>query len=255
MSIEVGKLTVTTRTRTGKGAARVLRASGFVPGVLYGASTEGRVDPVSIVVDVKALKAALDPVRKQNTVIEVTVEGDGAPRKLSALLREYQLDIIRREVSHVDLLAIDPTKLVVAEVPFEFTGKHKGIVDGGQLHTVMRSIQVRCKPADIPVKLPVDISDLGIGDVIHVSDVKLPDGVIPLTGLSQAVITCTPPELEKVVEPVPGAEVAPAAGAAAAPAAGAKGAPAAAAGAKGAPAAAGAKGAPAAAAPAKGGKK
>ncbi len=231
MSIEVGKLTVNTRTRTGKGPARQLRTQGLVPGVLYGATKDGRVEPISIVVNVKALKGALDPVRKQNTVIELTVEGEGQkPRTLSALLREYQLDTIRRDVTHVDLLAIDPDKEIVAEVPLVFVGKHAGAIDGGQLHTVLRELQVRCKPANIPVKLDVDISPLTIGDVLHVSDIKLPAGVQPITGLGQAVITCTPPEVEKVAEVTPeaaaAAAAAPAAGAAAAPAAGGKAAPA-----------------------------
>jgi large subunit ribosomal protein L25 len=247
----VGKLTVTTRTRTGKGAARQLRTSGSVPGVLYGASTEGKVEPVSIVVDVKALRAALDPVRKQNTVIDLTIEGDAGPRRLSALLREYQIHPIRRDVTHVDLLAIDPTKEVNAEVPLDFVGKHAGAIDGGQLHIVLRSLQVRCKPQDIPVKLDVDVTPLTIGDVLHVSDLKLPDGVASITGLGQAVVTCTPPEIERAAEPAVAAEgAAPAAGAAAAPAAGAKDAkaPAAAGGGKDAKA-------PAPAAAAKGGKK
>jgi large subunit ribosomal protein L25 len=215
---EVGKLTVTTRNRTGKGAARQLRASGEVPGVLYGASTDGRIDPVSIVVNVKALRASLDPVRKQNTVIDLTIEGDGGARRLSCLVKEYQIDTLRRDITHVDLLAIDPSKEVVADVPLQFTGKHAGAIDGGQLHIVMRSLHVRCKPADIPVTIEVDVSPLTIGDVIHVSDIQLPTGVQSITGLGQAVITCAAPEKEEVAATpeaaaVPGA--APAAGAAA----------------------------------------
>lgn len=222
MTPQVGKLTVTTRTTTGKGPARRLRAAGTVPGVLYGASKDGRVDPISIVVDVKALKGALDPVRKQNTVIELTIDDNGQHRTLAALLRDYQLDAIRRDVTHVDLLAIDPDKAIVADVPLVFVGKHAGAIDGGQLHTVLRELQVRCKPAAIPVKLDVDISPLTIGDVLHVSDIKLPEGVVAVTGMGQAVITCTPPEVDKVAEPAAGdAAAAPAAGAAA-PAAGAK---------------------------------
>ena len=219
---EIGKLTVTTRTRTGKGAARQLRTSGKVPGVLYGATKDGPVPPVSIVVDVKALKAALDPERKQNTVIDLTVEGDSTLR-VSALLREYQQDIIRRDVSHVDLLAIDPDKEITTSVPLEFVGKPLGAIDGGQLHTVMRDLQVRCKPANIPLRIRVDVSPLTIGDVIHVSDLTMPPGVVSVTGLGQAIVSCVPPEVEAAPEAaaaVPGAEgAAPAAGAAAAPAA------------------------------------
>lgn len=225
----VGQLTVSLRNNSGKGPARQLRAQGKVPGVFYGASTDGPIEPFAIAVDVKALKAALDPVRRQNTVISVTIENDGkSVRTLSALLKEYQLHPLRREVTHVDLLAIDPTKEVVASVPLEFTGKAKGIIDGGILHTVMRSIDVRCKPSDIPVKLPLDISPLEIGDVLHVSDIPLPAGVVSVTGGREAVISLTAPEVEKVVEAAAATPDAAAAkdakGAAAAPAKDAKGA-------------------------------
>ncbi len=250
--MSTGQLTVTLRNTSGKGPARQLRASGKVPGVFYGASTDGPISPFQIAVDVKALKAALDPVRRQNTVISVTIEDGGKTvRTLSALLKDYQLDPVRRDVTHVDLLAIDPAKEVQASVPLEFTGKPKGVIDGGVIHTVMRSIEVRCKPSDIPVKLPLDISPLEIGDVLHVSDIQLPAGVIAVTGGRDAVVSMQAPEKEEVVATTDAA-AAPAEGAAAAgAAAGAKpGAAPAAAGAKpgAAPAAAGkdAKAAPAA---------
>jgi large subunit ribosomal protein L25 len=198
---QVGQLTVSLRNNSGKGPARQLRAQGKVPGVFYGASTDGPIEPFAIAVDVKALKAALDPVRRQNTVISVTIENDGkSVRTLSALLKEYQLHPLRREVTHVDLLAIDPAKEVVASVPLEFTGKPKGVIDGGILHTVMRAVDVKCKPADIPVKLALDVSPLEIGDVLHVSDIPLPAGVVSVTGGREAVISLTAPEVEKVVE-------------------------------------------------------
>lgn len=227
--MQVGQLTVNLRTGTGKGAAHRLRASGLVPGVCYGESTDGRIEPVQIAVNVKALRAALDPVRKQNTVIALSIEDGGKTVKsLSALVREYQLDPIRRDITHVDLLAIDPNKEVTAVVPLEFTGKPAGTINGGLLHTVMRSLEVKCKPADIPVKLDLDISPLDIGDVLHVSDIKLPAGVKAVTSGREAVISMVAPEVEKAAEAT--AEAAPAAGAAAPAAAGkdAKAAPAAA---------------------------
>ena len=246
--MEVGKLTVTLRDKTGhKGAARKLRATGKVPGVCYGASPDGRIEPLSIVVDVKALRAALDPVRKHNTVIDLTIEGGSATRKLSALVKEYQIDPVRRDITHVDLIAVDPNKEVTSTVPLEFVGKPKGAIDGGQIRIVLRNLEVRAKPADIPVKLSVDVSPLEIGDVIHVHTIALPNGVVAVTGRDLAVVTCAAPEEEKVdvvaegAAPAEGAAAAPAAGAAA-PAAGAKDAKAA------APAGKDAKAAPAAAA-------
>ncbi|HEX3764702.1 MAG TPA: 50S ribosomal protein L25 [Kofleriaceae bacterium] len=224
--MEVGKLTVSLRGRSGKGGSRKLRAQGKVPGVCYGASVEGRIEPLPVTVDVKQLRSALDPVRKRNTVISLTIEGGAAPRALHALVKDVQLDVLRRDITHVDLLAIDPDKEVRAEVPLEFTGKPKGAIDGGQIRIVLRSLTVHAKPNDIPVKLVVDVSPLEIGDVIHVSAIALTAGVNAVTGRDLAVVTCAAPEEEKAAEAAaPGAEgaaaAAPAAGAAAAPAAGA----------------------------------
>jgi large subunit ribosomal protein L25 len=243
----IGQLTVTVRNTSGKGAARQLRTQGKVPGVFYGASTDGPIAPFQIAVDVKALKAALDPVRRQNTVISVTVEDEGKPvRTLSALLKDYQLDLVRRDVTHVDLLAIDPQKEVNAKVALEFVGKPKGIIDGGVIHTVMRAIEIRSKPSDIPVKLQLDISPLEIGDVLHVSDIALPAGVIAVTGGREAVISMQAPEKEEVVAATTVEGAAPAEGAAAAGAAPAAGAKAGAAPAAGKAAPAAGKAAPAA---------
>ena len=220
--MEVGKLTVTVRNAGSKGAARRLRAEGKVPGVCYGASTDGRIEPLPIVVDVKALRASLDPVRKQNTVIALTIEGGAQPRSLSALVKDYQLDPVRRDIIHVDLIAVDPDKEVLAEVPLEFTGKPKGTINGGQLRFLLRSLELRAKPADIPVKLTVDVSELDIGDVTHVDAIQLPPGVTSVTGRDLAVVTLAAPEEEKAPAAAEGAAPAEGAAAAAAPAAAAK---------------------------------
>ena len=224
----VGKLTVSLRTHAGKGAAIKLRATGKVPGVCYGASPDGRIEPLPIIVDVKALRLALDPIRKQNTVIDLTVEGGDAPRKLHALVKDYQIHPIRRDITHVDLLAIDPNKEVTTSVPLEFIGKPAGAINGGQIRTLLRAIDVRAKPSDIPVKLVVDVSPLEIGDVIHVSAIGLPANAVAVSNRDLAVVVCAAPEAD-AVEAVPGAEAATAgatavagAAAAAAPAAGAK---------------------------------
>jgi large subunit ribosomal protein L25 len=226
--MEVGKLTVSVRDRSGsgKGGSRKLRAQGKVPGVCYGASVDGRIEPLPIVLDVKQLRAALDPVRKRNTVISLTIEGGAAPRSLHALVKDFQVDAIRHEVTHVDLLAIDPDKEVRADVPLEFTGKPKGAIDGGQIRIVLRSLSVRAKPNDIPIKLVVDVSPLEIGDVVHVSSIELPKGVSCVTGRDLAVVTCAAPEEDKTPTTAEGAPAEGAAAAAAPAAAAAAAAPA-----------------------------
>jgi large subunit ribosomal protein L25 len=219
--MEVGKLTVSVRKDHGTGASKKLRAAGLVPGVCYGASVNGKIEPMAITVNFKELKGALDPVRRTNTVLDVTIKDGDKSHSVTALVKDYQLDAIRRDMIHVDLLAIDPNKEVNADVPLEFTGKHAGIIDGGQLRILLRTLEVRAKPSNIPVKLNVDVTPLGIGDVVHVSDIALPAGVASVTGRDLAVILCAAPEEDKT--PAAGeaaAEAAPAAaGAKAAPAA------------------------------------
>jgi large subunit ribosomal protein L25 len=190
--MEVGKLTVQKRNVTGKGIARRLRRDGLVPGICYGTEVDA---PLPITLDPKALKRALDPDKRQNTVITLSVEGESAP--ITVMLKDYQVDPIRRDVTHVDLIAIDATKPVETEVPVVFEGKPAGLVHGGQTHVVLREVTVRCKPADIPARLVCRIDDLDIGDALHVSDLALPEGVESVDALELAVITMTAPEKEE----------------------------------------------------------
>jgi large subunit ribosomal protein L25 len=193
--MEVGKLNVSLRTEKGKGYARRLRNQGLVPGVCYGTLLE---EPLPIVLDPKALKRALDPEKRHNTVINLTVKGaNGAgDRELVAMLKDFQVGIMRRDVTHVDLVAIDPNQEVEIEVPIVLVGKPKGVVDGGQTHIVRREMHVSAKPADIPAKLELDISGLGIGDALHISDIVMPSGVEPVDAVELAVVTLVAPEKE-----------------------------------------------------------
>jgi large subunit ribosomal protein L25 len=214
--MEIGKLTVEHRTSTGKNEARRLRAAGKVPGVCYGKGTE----PVLIALNPKELKRALDPEKRQNTVIYLTVSGTEG-KELTVMLRDYQVDALRRDVRHVDLVVVDLTKDVTIQVPVVVTGKAIGVIDGGQLHVVHRTMSVICKPGDIPTQIVVDVTALKIGDVIHVGELTLPPGVKPTYAPNEAVVSVVAPKVEKVAaEEVVAVEGAvPAEGAAAVPAA------------------------------------
>lgn len=194
--MEVGKLTVELREGTGKGACRKLRAKGLVPGICYG---EGLEQPLQITLDPKALKASLDPIKRQNTVIDLAVVDNGSEKtRVTAMLREYQVHPIKRVVTHVDLVAIDPDKTVHVDVPVEFIGKAFGTIEGGQLHIVRREIPVRCKPADIPASFTVDVTPLDIGMVLHISDLVMPAGIEPTVSTGLSLVTCVAPRVEVV---------------------------------------------------------
>jgi large subunit ribosomal protein L25 len=217
--MDFGKLTVEYRSSTGKNEAKRLRATGRVPGICYGAGAE----PVPISLSARELKKALNPEKRRNTVIQVTVTGgEGGSKELTVMLKDYQVDAIRRDVQHVDLVVIDVNKEVTVEVPLVLLGKPIGLVDGGQLHTVHRTLAVTCKPAEIPVKVEIDISHLKLGEALHVRDVKLPAGIKAAVSSGETIASVVAPRQEKSPTEE-AAEAAAAAGveAAAVPAAGA----------------------------------
>jgi large subunit ribosomal protein L25 len=213
--MEVGKLTVEMRKRRGKGVSRRLRAEGYVPGVCYGAGLE---EPVALVVQPRALKASLDPVKGSNTLITMTVMDDGKPaREINAMLWEYQTDPIRRTVVHVDFKAIDPDQVIEVEIPIALTGKAAGAIDGGQITVARHLVPVKCKPADIPDRFVIDVTPLDIGDVFHASDLEMPSGVTLAIAGEQGLVSCIAPEKEEAAPAVAAEE-------GAAPAEGAEGA-------------------------------
>lgn len=188
--MEVGKLTVQHRSKTGKGISRSTRRDGDVPGVCYGFGMEA---PLAVTLNVKALKASFDPERRRNTVIDLTIEGD-ANVTVKAMVWDFQVHPIRQTVTHVDLKAIDPNKIVEAVVPIVSTGVHKGLIEGGLLTWSRHEVKLRSKPMDIPTKITLDIRELMLGDVLHLSDLVLPEGV-KLAELSKlTIVTCIAPK-------------------------------------------------------------
>ena len=235
--MEVGKLNVTQRTQQGSSMSRKLRQKGKIPGVVYGKPG----DPILLTLDPIELLKSLDPTKRTNTVIALSIDGK---QTINVMLRDWQRDAIRGDVTHADFVRVDLTKDVHATVPVILVGKPEGVKLGGTLHQVIRQLEIACTPDKIPVKLEVNVDHLNMGEAIHVSDLKLGAGIKPLIEAGQTVCTVTVPRVEKVEA----APVEAAAEGAAAP--GAEGAAA-------APAAEGDKkaGDKAAAAPAKGGEK
>jgi len=250
MAQDTSILKAQTRDKSGKGPARRLRAQGLVPAVCYGPYDK---NPLMVAVDPEALTKAISTPHKFNTVIKLEVDGQAR----TVLFKDYDKDPVDGHILHVDFLDVRMDQDVVVNVPVVLVGKPVGVTEGGILQQVSRTLPVICKPAQIPEKIEVDVSNLKIAESIHISDIKPPEGVRFKTNVikNATIAVVNIPEKEEVAPApaaaVPGAEAV--AGAAAAP-----GAPGAAPGAPGAAPAAGAA-APAAgaaggaAAPAKGG--
>jgi large subunit ribosomal protein L25 len=188
------------RTTAGKGAARKLRAVGAVPAIVYG---HGR-EPQSLAIDTYTLERLLEKVSYKTTVIELEVAGIANAR---TLIREIQRHPFKRHILHVDFQELVAGEKVTVRVPLVFVGTPEGVrTGGGILDSVMHELEIRCDPSIIPNHFDVDVSALIVGHSMHVSDVKVPEGVEILDDASSTMCVCTIPK--EVVEAVPAADAA-----------------------------------------------
>lgn len=197
-------LVVETREGTGKGANRKLRAAGRIPAILYG---RGK-DSIPLVIDARSLEKVLR-AGGANTLLDLTVQGRGDLGTPVALVKELQRDPIRGSIVHADLYQVDLSRTVEVEVPIHLTGKPKGIEMGGLLEHMLRDLRIECLPRSIPEAINVDVSELEIGDVIHVRDLALPAGVTLVSDPDLGVAAVALPQAEEapaeVAAPVEGA--------------------------------------------------
>jgi len=172
---EAVELKAWARQRSGKGGARSTRREGRIPGILYG----DKKDPESIAVEYRAITQQLLTGHFQSTVFTLNVDGT----KTRVIPRAVQLDPIRDYPIHVDFLRLSKDALVTVEVPVHFLNEaaSPGLKRGGVLNVVRHEIQVRCPSDAIPDHFDVDLTGLEIGDAVHISAIKLPDGVRPTT--------------------------------------------------------------------------
>ena len=251
---KIVQLKATQRGRAGKGASRAVRREGLVPGVVYGDKQGAQM----VSLNYRELEPHIQTGRFLSTLVDLEVEG----KVIRAIPRDVQFEPVRDFIVHVDFLRLGKASRIAVDIPVHFKGQElsPGIKAGGSLNIVSHTLSLYCSAEFIPDEITVDVAGLQIGSSIHMSDIKLPEGVTAVSRDDLTLCTIAAQAKEEVVEEVAApvdvpatAQKLPEGAAAAAPAAGAKGA-APAAGAKGAApaaAAAPAKGAaPAAAAPA-----
>jgi len=162
-------LEATKRSTKGKNEARRLRASGRIPAVIYGAQKEGdTAPPVAVAVDPKPFMRILHSKSGLNTLITFKLDGEKDAR---VLVRGVQLDPVSHHLLHADFYRVNMDRKLTVTVPVQLHGEARGVkTDGGVLDFVHREIELECLPAEIPNAIDVDISNLGIGDAIHVRD-------------------------------------------------------------------------------------
>jgi len=188
---------VQNRAILGSAESRRLRRQGLIPGVLY-----GREEPVSITIPERDLRAALTTRGGLNAVLDVVVDGG---KTHSSVLKEFQRDVVRGNITHVDLQEVRLDQPIHATVPLELHGEAAGVKEGGVLSQVTNELNVEALPMEVPEHLEVDVSEMHIGDTLRLSSLTVPEGVKLLDDLEETVLaTVTQPT--RVEEPEPEVE-------------------------------------------------
>jgi len=176
------------REKTGKVATKEVRRNGEIPAVLYGLK-----DNLSFSVCPDNLKDILT-AKGQNALIELNLEGN---KKRKVILKEFQSHPLKERWVHVDFLEVDVTKTVKVSVDVHLIGKSAGEKMGGLINLVLKSLQVECLPVDIPQSVDLDVTAVELGQVLHVSDLSLPDKVKILNQPNEVVVSVYMPKVEE----------------------------------------------------------
>ena len=183
------------RDRAGKGASRALRREGRVPAVVYGE----KQNPLSIHVEEKLLSKMLSTGHFMNTVVMIDVGGDST----RTLPKAIDFHPVSSRPIHVDFLRISEHTKVHVAVPLRFDNEDAspGLKRGGVLNAVIHELEIVCDAANIPSEIHISLDGLDIGDSVHISQVKLPDGVTPAnTDEDFTVATIVAPSAMKAEE-------------------------------------------------------
>ena len=175
MKIEINAIV---RELKGTGASRRLRHAGKTPGILYGGDKEA----ISLEIDSKELFMQFRHEAFHASILTLNLAG----KKEAVILRDFQMHPVRNNIVHIDFQRINENKKISVKVPFHFINEETapGVkLEGGLISHIMTEIDISCLPKDLPQYIEVDMGALSIGDSIHLSEVKVPEGV-ELTTLS-----------------------------------------------------------------------
>lgn len=162
------------RDRVGKGSSRHLRRNGLIPAVIYG----NKQPPLSIAVSYKEIYYKIYGGAFETTLATIEVNGE----KIQVLPKDYQLDPVKDFPTHVDFLRVSSSSVVTVNIPVHFINEDTspGIKRGGVLNIVRHEVELLAPATAIPESITVDLDGMEIGDTIHFSNVKVPEGVEPV---------------------------------------------------------------------------
>jgi large subunit ribosomal protein L25 len=205
------------RPREGRGGkdARRLRASGEVPGVVYGQKTRDS-DSIAVAVNVRALRQAVSGPGGLHAVLDLALDGEGSARPV--IIKELQLDPVRDRVIHVDFNEVRLDQAIQSVVVIHLEGTPHGVTMGGVLSQPIHELNISVLPTNVPEQITIDVSGLEVNQSLRLADLTPPEGVTFLDDPEGTILaTVTAPTVEEEPEVEEGAEAAEAEAAAEAP--------------------------------------
>ncbi|MDR0378159.1 MAG: 50S ribosomal protein L25 [Spirochaetaceae bacterium] len=166
------------RANTGSGDARRVRRTGRIPAVIYGHTG------AAVTIDIDALEFT-NSIKgiSESTIVKVNVDGEGH----DAFVKATQRNILSGQILHVDFYEVESGTVLRARVSIQVEGNPVGVREGGILETPLHDIEVECLPGDLPERIIVDVSGLGVNQTIHVRDIVLAEGVKLISAGDQVV--------------------------------------------------------------------
>lgn len=196
--MELIELKTNIRTTTGNGPARRLRQKGQIPAVLYGPGTES----VLLSVNISDIDRVLKKGRIGQALLNLVIPDNGETSNKTVMVKELQLHPVSRNFLHIDFYEVAMDRKIMVNVPVMATGKAKGVEIGGILQIIRRELEVQCLPLDVPESIEIDITDLDIGDSIHLVDIPRQSEIEFLGDENITVVTIVSPKIEEEEEPV-----------------------------------------------------
>jgi len=169
-------------------AAGRLRKTGFIPGVLYGLKSE----PLSIKVDLKNFKDLIKGKGISGHIFDLKLNEDGKSKKIAALIKEFQIEPLSREYSHIDFMRLEMKHEVTISIPIVILNEEKAFgikEEGGVLQHGIREIEISCLPKDIPANITIDVAELKIGEIVKIADINVPENVRVLSDPEETILT------------------------------------------------------------------
>ena len=194
--MELIELKTNIRTTVGNGPARRLREAGQIPAVLYGPKTKS----VLLSVNKNDFDLTLKQGRSGQIILNLVVQNNDETYTRPAMIKELQVHPVSRNYLHIDFYEIDMDRKITVGIPIVTVGRSVGVERGGVLQIIRRELEVQCLPFEVPESIEIDVTDMDMGDSIHLEDISL-DGEVEFMGESNlTVVTVLSPKLEEEPE-------------------------------------------------------